>query len=98
MYESVDCDLLEGNLNRNFNSLCDWFAENKLSIHFAEDKTDSIIFGSKRKLKNLCLINIRRGDYYSQKGISDFYLSKFSPIKFIILSLQLIPKEDQKQI
>ena len=25
---------IESNLNKNFNSLCDWFVENKLSIHF----------------------------------------------------------------
>ena len=40
-------------------------------------------------------IHIRRGDYYSRKDISDFYFSKFSPIKFIILSLQLLPQEDK---
>ena len=44
---------IEDNLNRNFNSLCDWFVENKLSIHFGEDKTKSIVFGSKRRLKKL---------------------------------------------
>ena len=29
---------IESNLNKNFNSLCDWFVENKLSIHFGEEK------------------------------------------------------------
>ena len=38
--------------NKNVNSLCDWFVENKLNIHFSEDKTESIIFGSKRRLKD----------------------------------------------
>jgi len=28
---------IEENLDRNFNSLCDWFIENKLSIHFGVD-------------------------------------------------------------
>ena len=49
-------------MNRNFNSLCDWFVENKLSIHFGEDKTKSIVFGSKRRLKKLDILDIRRGD------------------------------------
>ena len=44
---------IESNLNKNFNSLCDWFVENKLSIHFGEDKTKTIIFGSKRRLKGM---------------------------------------------
>lgn len=36
---------------RNFYSkVCDWFVDNKLSIHFGEDKTKSILFHTKRKL------------------------------------------------
>ena len=53
---------IENNLNRNFNSLCDWFVENKLSIHFGEEKTKSIVFGSKRRLKNIDKLNIRRNN------------------------------------
>ena len=44
---------IETNLNRNFNSLCDWFVENKSSIHLGEDKTKSIVFGTKKRLKNI---------------------------------------------
>ena len=32
--------------------LCDWFIDNKLSVHFGEEKTRSILFGNKRQLKN----------------------------------------------
>ena len=53
---------IEDNLNRNFNSLCDWFVENKLSIHFGDDKTKSIVFRSKRRLKKLDNLDIRRGE------------------------------------
>jgi len=53
---------IEIKLNKNFNSLCDWFVENKLSIHFGEEKTKSIMFGSKRRLKTLDKLNIKRGD------------------------------------
>ena len=45
-------------LNRNFSMLCDWFLDNKLSIHFGEDKTKSILFGSKRKIKSSKSLNI----------------------------------------
>merc|ERR1712059_73760 len=51
---------IENNLNKNFNSLCDWFVENKLSIHFGEDKTKTIVFGSKRRLKTLDKLDIKR--------------------------------------
>ena len=43
-----DVNEIEKQLNRNFNSLCDWFVDNKLSIHFGEDKTKSILFGRKK--------------------------------------------------
>ena len=36
---------IEVKLNKDFNSLCDWFLDNKLSIHFGEDKTKSIYLG-----------------------------------------------------
>ena len=53
---------IENNLNTNFNSLCDWFVENKLSIHFGDDKTKTIVFGSKRRLKTLDKLDIRRDE------------------------------------
>ena len=33
---------IEKAINKNFNMLCDWFVDNKLSIYFCEDKTKSI--------------------------------------------------------
>ena len=52
--------IIETNLNDNFNSLCDWFVENKLCIHFGEDKTKSILFGTKRRLKGDTKLEINR--------------------------------------
>ena len=39
-------------------SLCDWFVDIKLSIQFGQDKTKSILFGSKLKLWNAKSLNI----------------------------------------
>ena len=61
-YTDKNIETIENNLNKNFNSLCDWFVENKLSIHFGDDKTKSIVFGSRRRLKKLDMLDIRRGD------------------------------------
>ena len=44
---------IEINLNNNFSTLCDWFVDNRLSIHFGEDKTKSILFAPKTKLTKL---------------------------------------------
>ena len=38
------------------------FIDNKLSIHFGEDKTKSILFGTKEHLKNQTDLNIKYGD------------------------------------
>ena len=44
---------IETHLNHDFNNLCEWFLDNKLSIHFREDKTKFILFRTKRKLTKL---------------------------------------------
>ena len=42
---------LKNRLNVDSSNICDWFADNKVSIHFGEDKTKSILFASKNILK-----------------------------------------------
>ena len=49
---------IEKQLNEDFASIWDWFVDNKLSIHFGEDKTKSILFASKRKIKKLQKLEI----------------------------------------
>ena len=78
MSQSVDCELLlyaddsclifsdkdtkniETALNVNFSSLCDWFVDNKLSIHLG--KTESILFGTRRRLNKQGTLNITYKD------------------------------------
>ena len=45
-------------LLRDFSSLCDWFVEGFLSVHFGQDKTKSILFGTNHKLRNAKALNI----------------------------------------
>ena len=40
--------------------MCNWFVVKKLSIHFGEGKTKSILFGTKRKLKCNAKLEINR--------------------------------------
>ena len=49
---------LKKQLTRDFSSLCDWFVDNKLSIHFGQDKKKSKLFGTKHKLRNSESLNI----------------------------------------
>ena len=39
--------------------LCEWFVDNKLSIHFGADKTKSIFFDSKHQIKKSKTLNIQ---------------------------------------
>ena len=43
-YQHKNEQEIEAILNNEFSSLCEWFIDNKLSIHFGEDKTKSILF------------------------------------------------------
>ena len=49
---------IETHFNSDFSNLCKWFLYNKLSIHFGEDKTKSILFGSKRNFRKVGKLNI----------------------------------------
>ena len=42
----------------DFANLCEWFVDNKQSIHLGEGKTKCILFGLKLKLKNAGKLNI----------------------------------------
>ena len=53
LFVNKDIIKLENQLNEDFCNICHWFVDNKLSIHFGEDKTKSILFASKFKRKNV---------------------------------------------
>ena len=57
-----DINEIEKQLNVDFSDICDWFVDNKPSIHFGEDKTKSILFASKFENKNIKKLNIKYGD------------------------------------
>ena len=52
---------IEKHSNEEFANTCGWFIDNKISFHFVQDKTKSILFALKRKVQNLEIIynNIR---------------------------------------
>ena len=58
LFQYKDVIEIETVLNKNLSSLCDWFIDNKLSIHFGEEKTKSILFSSKHKVKKCKPLNI----------------------------------------
>ena len=59
-FKHKNVKVIEEKLNQDFNSLCDWFLDNKLSIHFGEEKTKSILFSPKNLMKKADDIAIKR--------------------------------------
>ena len=55
VFQSKNVKDIKKQLNEDFANMCDWFVDNKLSIHFGEDKTKSI----------LLLLNIRSKSFIS---------------------------------
>lgn len=49
MYQNSDVKKIEQTLNNTFSNACDWFVDNKFSIHFGADKTKRILFYTKKE-------------------------------------------------
>ena len=58
IFQGKDVIEIEKQLNRDFANICEWFVDNRLSIHFGEDKTKSILSASKHKIKKVPKLKI----------------------------------------
>ena len=58
VFQHKDRNKMNEQLNKDFHNICLWFIDNKLSIHFGEDKTKCILFASKQKMKRADKIEI----------------------------------------
>ena len=74
VYTSKDVNVIELTLKKDFNSIIEWFVDNKLSIHLGKDKTKSILFGSKRVIKRQQKLKITYGDTEIEQYDSVKYL------------------------
>ena len=73
MYQHKDLKVINEKLCDDFSKLCDWFVDNKLSIHFGEDKTKCILFASKNKVKKVGKLN----------SYKDTIIKQFSNITYL---------------
>ena len=53
LYQHKDIAEIKNVLNKEFANLCKWFLDNKLSIHFGEDKTKYILFSKEKTCPGL---------------------------------------------
>ena len=74
IFQHKDINIIEHQLNRNFSNICDWFVDNKLSIHFGDDKTKSILFAPLNKYKKLRKLNISYGSLNIKQNSEVTYL------------------------
>ena len=77
IYQHKDVKEIDKMLNKNFSNLCEWFIDNKLSIHFGEDKTKCILFASKNKVKKAESLNINYKGIEIQQHSKVNYLGCF---------------------
>ena len=62
VFQQKDINEIEKQLNKESESICDWFVDSKLSIHFGDGKTKSIFFSTKFKTEKVRKLNIKYGD------------------------------------
>ena len=74
VYQHRDIKAIETKLNSNFSSVCNLFVDNKLGIHFGEDKTKCLLFGTKKRLKKDKNLNISYGTVHINQYHTVSYL------------------------
>ena len=72
LYQHKDIEQIEKRLNKEFENLCGWFFDSKLSIHF--DKAKSIFFVIKQRAKNICQLNFEYKDINIRQHLEVTYL------------------------
>ena len=60
LFSNENVSSIEKQLNADFDSLCEWFMDNKLSIYLGEDKTKCILF--RKGNKQYPALNISRNE------------------------------------
>ena len=62
LFQHKNVTEIKKQLTKDFSNICDWFVDNKLSIHSGEEKTKLILFVFKRNLKLVEELHIRYKD------------------------------------
>ena len=73
-FKNKHVNIINEKLYQDFNTLCDWFLDNKLSIHFGEEKTKTILFSPKNLSKSAEPLIVKRNDVTLKQYSSVEYL------------------------
>ena len=62
LFQHKDLERIKEELTKNSSNICDWLVDNKLTIHFGEDKTKSILFSNNNRKRKIRTLDIQYGD------------------------------------
>ena len=74
VYQHRNVKAIDTKLNKSFSNVCYWFVDDKLSIHFGEDKTKCILLGTKKRLKQDKNLDISYGTIHIKQYHTATYL------------------------
>ena len=74
LFQHKDLERIKEELTKNFSNICDWFMDNKLSIHFGEDKTKSVLFSTQNRKRKFGTLDILYGDVKIKQNSKVTYL------------------------
>ena len=75
LLQNKNLEQIKEELAKNFCNICDWLVDSKLSIHFGEDKTKSILFSTKKRKRKTRTLDIQYGDVKIKQYSKVTYLS-----------------------
>ena len=61
LFQHKDLERMNEELFKNVSNICDWFLDSKLSIHFGEYKTKSILSSTKNRKRKTGTLDIQYG-------------------------------------
>ena len=62
LFQHKDLKRIKEELTNNFSNICDSFVDNKLGIHFGENKTKPILSSTKNRKREIRTLDIHYGD------------------------------------
>ena len=74
VFQGKDVIEIEKQLNGDFTNICEWFVDNRLSIHFGVDKAKSILFAFKSKIKKVPKLKINYRNIQIKQHLKVTYL------------------------
>ena len=74
LFQHKDLERIKEELTNNFSNICDSFVDNKLGIHFGENKTKPILSSTKNRKREIRTLDIHYGDIKIKKFSKVTYL------------------------